>query len=179
MSQTPWDEKNVEDANEQEAQQAGAEPTEGADEMSKLREERDQMVEKVARVQADFRNAQRRLEQDKEQAIQFANSGLVKSLIPVIDNLERALAVDPSKVDGSAILKGVKLVQDQLAKVLAQMGVEVEDPKPGTPFDPSRHEALMHQPSDKYKEPTVVQALQKGYVMHGRTLRAAGVAVSP
>jgi molecular chaperone GrpE len=182
MSQTPWEENNVEDVGqvEGEAQAGDAGAGEGgADEALKLRTERDQLFEKLARLQADFKNAQKRLEQDKEQAIQFANSGMVKLLIPVIDNLDRALAVDPTKVDGAAILKGLKLVQDQLGQVLTRMGVEVEEPKEGTPFDPSRHEALMHQPSDKYKDPTVVMGLQKGYVMHGRTLRPAGVAVSP
>ena len=179
MSQTPWDD-NVENGEGQEdaAQAQGGGEGEVLD-VQKLQEERDALFDRLARTQADFKNSQRRLEQDKEQAIQFANSGMVKLLIPVIDNLDRALAVDPAKVDGAAILKGLKLVQDQLGQMLARMGVEVEDPKEGTPFDPSRHEALMHQPSDKYKDPTVVMGLQKGYVMHGRTLRPAGVAVSP
>lgn len=189
--QTPWDDEVDQEnvgqqqqddlaSDQQEAAAAGPDDAAGVDnEVLKLRAERDDLFQKLARTQADFRNAQRRLEQDKEQAIQYANSGLIKALIPVLDNFDRALAVDPAKADVAAILKGLRLVQDQLAKALAAQGVEVENPEPGTPFDPTRHEALMHQPSDKYKEPTVVQALQKGYVMHGRTLRPAGVAVSP
>jgi molecular chaperone GrpE len=149
------------------------------DDLQKLQEERDTLFDRLARAQADFRNAQRRLEQDKEQAIQFANSSLIKAFIPIIDNLDRALAVDPARADVETILKGLRLVQDQLAKALASQGIEVVNPVPGSPFDPNKHEALMHQPSDKYSDPTVVQSLQKGYVMHGRTLRPAGVAVSP
>lgn len=150
----------------------------GGGELRKLREERDSLFDRLARATADYRNSQRRLEQDKEQAVQYANSLLIKSLLPVIDNLERALAVDPAKTDAAAILKGMQIVHDQWMDVLKGQAVEEIAPNPGTPFDPTRHEALMQQPSDKYAEPTVVQLLQKGYMLHGRTLRPAGVAVS-
>lgn len=184
MSQTPW-EQNVggdgEDQRDEKQQAGGAEDAERVldEDMKKLQEERDALFDRLARTQADFRNAQRRMEQDKEQAIQFANSSLIKAFIPIVDNLDRAVSVDPSKADAATILKGTQIVLDQFLKVLSGQGVEVVNPTPGTPFDPTKHEALMHQPSDKYREPTVVQALQKGYVMHGRTLRPAGVAVSP
>jgi len=102
---------------------------------------------------------------------------LIKSLLPVIDNFERALAMDPAKVDAAAILKGMQIVHDQWLKVLRDQKVEVIAPQPGEPFDPNRHEALMQQPGD-YAEPTVTQLLQKGYALHGRTLRPAQVAVS-
>jgi molecular chaperone GrpE len=181
--QTPWDDNDVETGEQQQpdpAQQQDAhQPAAGEVDVQKLQEERDSLFDRLARTQAEFRNAQRRLEQDKEQAIQYANSSLIKTLIPVIDNLDRAVSVDPAKTEPAAILKGMQIVLDQLANVLANQGVEVVNPAPGTPFDPNRHEALMHQPSDKYTDPTVVMSLQKGYVMHGRTLRPAGVAVSP
>jgi molecular chaperone GrpE len=110
--------------------------------------------------------------------LQYANSSLIKSLLPVIDNFERALAVDLSKADSASILKGLQVVHDQWLTVLKNQSVEVINPQPGTPFDPSRHEALMQQPNEKYKEPTVTQLLQNGYALHGRTLRPASVAVS-
>lgn len=144
----------------------------------KVRAERDQLYERLARAQADFANSRRRLEADKEQALQFANSTLIKNLLPVIDNFERALAVDPDKTDAATIQKGLQLVHDQMMNVLGAQSVEVIAPQPGTPFDPNRHQALMQQPSDQYKEPTVTQLLQKGYALHGRTLRPAQVAVS-
>lgn len=176
--QTPWDENLEGDES-----QKGVDPAAGGGgdvaDVAKLKEERDSLFDRLARAQADFRNSQRRLEQDKEQAIQFANASVIKAFIPIIDNLDRAVSVDPAKADAATIFKGMQIVLDQLAKVLASQGVEVVNPAPGTPFDPNKHEALMHQPSDKYTEPTVVMALQKGYVMHGRTLRPAGVAVSP
>ena len=146
--------------------------------LRKLQEERDALFEQVARVQADFRNAQKRLESEKQQAVQFANSRLITSLLPVIDNFERALEQDPSKVDAVTIMKGMQIVHDQFINVLKQQNVEVLAPEPGTPFDPNQHQALMQQPSDKYQEPTVTQLMQKGYSQHGRVLRPAAVAVS-
>src|SRR6202012_540393 len=97
--------------------------------------------------------------------------------IPVVDNFERALAVDPTKADAATVLKGLQIVHNQLMSMLRQQNVEEIAPAPGTAFDPSKYEALMQQDST-YKTPTVVQLLQKGYALHGRTLRPAQVAVS-
>jgi molecular chaperone GrpE len=147
-------------------------------EVRELQQERDTLYDRLARATADFRNAQRRLEQDKQQAIQYANTQLIKSLLPVIDNLERALAVDPAKTDAASILKGMQIVHDQWMDVLRKNAVEPVAPQPGDHFDPAHHEALMHQPSDQYPAGTVLQLLQKGYTLHGRTLRPAGVSVA-
>src|SRR5438105_14573008 len=82
--------------------------------LRKLQSERDTLFEQLARVQADFKNAQKRLESDKQQAIAFANSKLITSLLPVIDNFERALGADPAKADVNTLLKGLQIVYDQL-----------------------------------------------------------------
>lgn len=145
--------------------------------LRKLQEERNSLFEQLARVQADFRNAQKRLEGDKQQAIQFANTRLLSALLPVIDNFERALA-DPAKADVATIVKGLQIVHDQLISVLRQQHVEVIAPEPGTTFDPNEHQAIMQEPSEQYTEPTVTRLLQKGYAVHGRILRPAQVAVS-
>ena len=152
-----------------------------SNEMIKLRAERDDLYQRLARLQAEFTNARKRLEADKDQAVQFANSKVIKSLLPVIDNFERVLAVDPAKADLASVLKGMQIVHDQWLAVLAQEKVDVIAPQPGTPFDAERMQALMQQPSEQYKgrkEPIVTQLLQKGYALHGRTLRPAQVAVS-
>lgn len=146
--------------------------------LKKLQEERDALFEQVARVQADFRNAQKRLEADKQQAIQFANTSLIKGLLPVIDNFERALQADSAKADIASILKGMQIVYDQLITVMKQQQVEIIAPKPGDLFDPNQHQALMQQGGSESEEPVVTQLLQKGYAAHGRVLRPAGVAVS-
>jgi molecular chaperone GrpE len=148
------------------------------DDRTQLRRERDELFDKLARVSADFQNSRRRLETEADLNLQYANAKLIKSLIPVIDNFERALAVDPAKADSAGILKGLQLVHDQWLTVLRSQNVEVLAPEPGTPFDPSKMEALMQQPSDLYTEPTVTQLFTNGYALHGRTLRPASVAVS-
>src|SRR5215207_5289105 len=113
------------------------------------------------------------LQGEFDQRLQYANSSLIKSLIPVIDNFERALAQDQSKLDVASIMQGMQFVHDQWLNVLKQQQVEEIAPKEGEAFDPTKHEALIQQPTDKYEEPTVTQLLQKGYALHGRTLRPA------
>ena len=147
-------------------------------ELIRLHAERNDLFNKLARAQAEFQNARKRLEADKEQAVQFSNSSLIKSLLPVIDNFERALSQDPAKTDVPALLKGMQIVHDQWLSMLEQQSVQLIAPKPGDSFDPSTMQALMQQPTDKYPENHVTQLLQKGYLLHGRTLRPAQVAVS-
>jgi molecular chaperone GrpE len=151
-----------------------------ADDVQKLRAERDDLFEKFARAVADAKNTQRRIQAEADQRVQYANQSLIKTLLPVIDNFERALAVDPEKVDARSILKGMQIVHDQWLAVLKGQNVEEIAPTPGTPFDPSKHEALMQQDAPQYagKGTTVVNLLQKGYALQGRTLRPAQVAVS-
>lgn len=186
MARIPVDDENVEQPQEDEAPEAAqgsASPDEtkrsrpDGDEFERLRRERDSLYDRLARATADFQNIRKRNEQEAEQRVQYANSELIKSLLPVIDNFERALAVDPAKADAASILKGMQIVHDQWLNVLKQQEVEEIAPAPGTPFDPIKHQALMQQDS-MYAVPTVVQLLQKGYSLHGRTLRPAQVAVS-
>ena len=151
---------------------------ESTSDIAKLQAERDSLYERLARATAEFQNSRKRLEQEMEQRMAYANSSLIRSLLPVIDNWERALAVDTSKTDVAGVLKGLELVHDQMLAVLKQQNVEIIAPEPGTPFNPSLHEALMQQPNDEYAEPTVTQLFQKGYALPGRTLRPAQVAVS-
>lgn len=146
-------------------------------ELERLRLEKQQLFERLARAQADFANSRRRLEADQEQALQYANQGLIKALLPLMDNLERAVSVDAAKADAASILQGVQVVRDQFEAVLKQQRVEMIAPKPGDAFDPSKHEALLQQPSE-HPEGSVSMLLNKGYAMLGRTLRPAQVAVA-
>jgi molecular chaperone GrpE len=149
----------------------------GAADFDKLKAERDNLYERLARTTADFQNTRKRLEADVDLRAQYANSSLIKSLLPVIDNFERALAQDPAKTDVATLLKGMQIVHDQWLNVLKQQQVQEIAPQPGDPFDPTRHEALMQAPS-KFPPGSVVQTLQKGYALHDRTLRPAQVSVS-
>jgi molecular chaperone GrpE len=181
MSRTPFDDPresddnlDVQDATDDRAGDANLADAVAAEEHQRLKDERDKLMYAVAESQ----NQRKRLEAEKEQAVAYANQALIRSMIPVIDNFERALAVDPAKVDAAAVLKGLQLVHDQLMKELEKQNVEIIDPKPGTPFDPTKHEALMQQDVPGAKPGTIANALTKGYALKGRTLRPAGVAVA-
>ena len=170
MSNNPFDDGQHDDKD------LGAQDTGEAvspEEHQRVKDERDKLMYAVAESQ----NMRKRLESEKEQAVQFANQTLIRTLIPIIDNFERALAVDPAKTDAASVLKGLQLVHDQLMKELEKQNVELIDPKPGTPFDPTRHEALMEQPNPNLKPGSVAQALTKGYALKGRTLRPASVMI--
>jgi molecular chaperone GrpE len=149
--------------------------------LRKLQEERDALFERLARVSADFKNAQKRLEDDKRQAIEYANSSLIKALLPVIDSFERALVADASKIDAASVLKGMQIVHDQWLAILKQQQVQPIAPKPGDGFDPNLHQALMQQESEQFaktESPVVVMLLQKGYAHRDRVIRPAQVAVN-
>ncbi len=169
----PVDESEVDSLNDPTTQ-----PQDGTDDVGKLRHERDEYYKKLLRATADYRNSQRRLEQDKQQAVQYANSSLIKALLPVIDNFERALTVDPKTTDVTRILQGMQIVHDELLNVLKRQSVEAIAPQAGDPFNPELHQAMMQQGSKQYQEPTVTTLLQKGYTHLDRVLRPAGVAVS-
>ncbi|MGB7159096.1 MAG: nucleotide exchange factor GrpE [Tepidisphaeraceae bacterium] len=149
----------------------------GSSDFDKLKADRDALYERLARATADFQNSRKRIQAEADQRAQYANANLIKSLLPVIDNFERALAQDPAKTDTASLLKGMQIVHDQWLNVLKQQQVQEIAPQPGEPFDPTRHEALM-QAASEFEPGSVVQTLQKGYALHDRTLRPAQVSVS-
>lgn len=177
MSQTPFDEKDddldIQDPADQGETESALGDAVAAEEHQRLKDERDKLMYIVAESQ----NMRKRLESEKEQAVQYANQTLIRALIPTIDNFERALAVDPAKTDAATVLKGLQLVHDQMMKEFEKQNVEIIDPKPGTPFDPTQHEALMQKEDSKLKSGQVAQALTKGYALKGRTLRPASVMI--
>jgi molecular chaperone GrpE len=150
--------------------------------VQKLQAERDDLYQRLARATADFKNTQKRIQGEADQRVQYANQSLIKSLLPVIDNFERALAVDPAKTDAKSILKGLQLVHDQWINVLKQQQVTEVAPAPGTPFDAKEGmEAVMQQappPELAGKGMVVTQLFAKGYKLGDRILRPAQVAVS-
>ncbi|HEX8912759.1 MAG TPA: nucleotide exchange factor GrpE [Humisphaera sp.] len=163
-------------------QHGAAAPAAGTDPLATLKAERDDLFNRLARATADFKNSQKRQQAEFDQRVQYANQGLIKSLLPVIDNFERALAVDPAKADAKTILKGLQLVHDQWISVLKQQQVTEVAPKPGDLFDVTAGmEAVMQQPAPPElagKGQVVVQTFAKGYKLGERVLRPAQVAVS-
>jgi molecular chaperone GrpE len=168
------------DAPADEDVQPNVAPPAAASDMQRLQSERDDLYQRLVRATADFKNTQKRLQSEADQRVQYANQSLIKSLLPVIDNFERALAQDVGKVDAATILKGMQIVHDQWLSVLKQQQVNEIAPKPGDVFEPTQHEALIQQEAPQYagQGQRVVQTLQKGYSLGDRVLRPAQVAVS-
>lgn len=135
--------------------------------------------EQVLRTQADAQNAMRRAEKDVEKAHKFGQEKLIGDLLPVVDNLERALGAVP-EVDNEAmkaLAEGVELTLKSLLDTLKNHNVEQLDPE-GEPFNPELHQAMTAVESRDVEPNTVLQVFQKGFTLHGRLVRPAMVVVS-
>jgi molecular chaperone GrpE len=140
-----------------------------------LQRERDEYLELARRTKADFENYRKRVSKEASEALARGKAELARELLPVIDNLERALKAPSSEDD--ALAKGVSMVLDELRAKLAAAGVESFDPT-GERFDPQLHEALSTQPAEGTEAGTVLETVEKGYRLNGQVLRPARVVVS-
>jgi molecular chaperone GrpE len=160
-----------------------AEPEpEDEDELTVAQRERGEYLALAQRTQADFENYRKRAARDAAAAGERAKSGLVRELLPVVDNLERALdaANAGERGDGQPaehLADGVRLVHSELVAVLARNGVEAFDPR-GEKFDPELHEALSMRSEEGAEAGTVLDVVEKGYRLSGAVLRPARVVVS-
>ena len=152
----------------------GSDPPEGLeDPLARAERERDEYLDLARRSQADFENYRKRAAREAAAAGERAKSGLVRELLPIVDNLERALA---SAEDGEQHLaEGVRLVHSELIAVLERNGVKQFDPA-GDRFDPTEHEALSMRAEDGAG--VVLDVVEKGYRANGTVLRPARVVVS-
>jgi molecular chaperone GrpE len=135
--------------------------------------------ERLLRTTADFDNFKKRAAREKQDAIRYANEGLLEKLVPVLDNFDAALsAVQTSSTDaGQSLQAGVAMIFQQLKKVLTEAGLEEVDAA-GKKFDPNLHEAVSQQESTRIPDGQVVQQLRKGYKLRDRLLRPATVVVA-
>jgi len=154
----------------------GSDPPEGLeDPVVRAERERDEYLDLARRSQADFENYRKRAAREAAAAGERAKSGLVRELLPIVDNLERALA---SAEDGEQHLaEGVRLVHSELIAVLERNGVKQFDPA-GDRFDPTEHEALSMRAEDGAEPGVVLDVVEKGYRANGSVLRPARVVVS-
>jgi molecular chaperone GrpE len=136
-----------------------------------------QLQDRVLRLAAEMENTRKRLERERTDGICFANESLIREMLPVMDNLERAIDHGEKEGDGENLLEGVRMTAKSFMDVLAKFGC-VPFESVGKPFDPKFHEAIMQQPSPDQPENTVIQEFQKGYTIHDRLLRPAMVVVS-
>jgi molecular chaperone GrpE len=167
-----------EQADQQDYASGQEEPLEAQDESQDVAGERDDLLARLQRVSADYANYQKRMAREFEQARLYANEQIMRSLLSVIDDMERALeAARQNHDEDDPLLKGMQLVHDKQLDTLKQFGLGTIEAE-GRPFDPDRHQAMMRQPSADQEPMTVLQVVQKGYTLQGRTLRPAGVIVA-
>lgn len=141
-------------------------------------EESKQTYDRLLRVSAEFENHKKRSAREMDEFRKFANESLIKEMLLVVDNLERAInSSNDAKQANSGLVQGVDITLKEILKIFEKFNVKpVESLKKR--FDPSFHQAVMTEETDDYTEHTVINELQKGYMMHDRLLRPAMVVVS-
>ncbi|HEV8439805.1 MAG TPA: nucleotide exchange factor GrpE [Methylomirabilota bacterium] len=135
------------------------------------------LQDKNLRLMAEFDNARKRAAREREDFVRFANESLLRELLPVLDNFDRALQAAKGERSATAVTAGVELIHRELLRVLDKFGVTPFS-SVGQPFDPERHEAVARVPSAEHPEMTVIGETARGYTMHGRVLRPALVTVA-
>lgn len=133
----------------------------------------DELLDDLRRVQAEFENYRKRIERDTEQARTRATEGIVKDILPVLDNL--SLAIEHARSDPDELSKGILMVRDQLTNLLEDRGLAQIPAKDR--FDPSLHEAITTVQDGKRENNTIVKTFQAGYTLGGKVVRPAKVSI--
>ena len=166
------------EADEIEAEQQAAEQGE-ADLIATLEAERDDMRDRFMRALADTENLRKRAERDRREAETYGGSKLARDLLPVYDNLARALETAGEERDAKdGILEGVELTMRELLNVFKKHGIEQLSPEVGSKFDPKLHQAMFEAPVPGTKAGEIIQVMTAGFLLHERLLRPAQVGVS-
>ncbi len=149
-------------------------------ELDALRAERDALKDRFIRTLAEAENARKRSEKDRREAEQYGGSKLARDMLPVYDNLKRALdtVTDEQKQVSSGLIEGVELTMRELAKVFQKHGIEIISPKIGDRFDPQLHQAMFEAPLPGTVAGEIIQVAAEGFMLHDRLLRPAQVGVS-
>lgn len=165
------------DAGESAAEVAAAEVAAAPGELETLRQELEAAKDRALRSQAELENYRKRMRREMEDERRYAQLPLLRDLLPVIDNIGRALQAAGNTPDGTGLLEGVKLVAQQLDGVLTRHHCTRIDAL-HQPFDPHLHAAILQQPSTEHPAGTVLNVAQEGYQLHDRVVRPAQVIVS-
>jgi molecular chaperone GrpE len=150
------------------------------EELEALRAERDELRDRFMRALADAENSRKRSDRDRREAEQFGGSKLARDMLPVYDNLKRALdaASDETRAQAAALIEGLELTLRELTNVLKKHGVSEINPAIGEVFDPQHHQAMFEAPLPGTKAGQIIQVLGVGFLLHDRLLRPAQVGVS-
>jgi len=164
----------------EDAELEGLEDYIAAEELDALRAERDDMRDRFMRALADAENARKRGERDRREAEQYGGSKLARDMLPVYDNLKRALdaANEETRAQASALIEGLELTLRELTNVLKKHGVTEINPAIGEVFDPQLHQAMFEAPVPATKAGQIIQVMGVGFLLHDRLLRPAQVGVS-
>jgi molecular chaperone GrpE len=146
-------------------------------EIESLRQEVQDKQDRLLRALAETDNVRRRAQRDREDYVKYATESLLRDLVPVLDNLDRALTAARTAGVGGYVVVGVELIQREMLRVLERAGL-ARYSAVGQPFDPARHEAIARVVSGEAAPDTVVHETAPGYLLHGRVLRPALVAVA-
>jgi molecular chaperone GrpE len=148
-------------------------------ELQKVKAERDSLVDRLARAQAEFENARRRASKEQQDFRDYATADAIKALLPALDSFERALHTtsESGKSEGGDFRSGVELIYKQLQDALAKLGVR-PIPAKGEPFDPHYHEAIELVETTDVPDHEILEELQRGYKFRDRLLRPAMVKVA-
>ena len=133
--------------------------------------------ERVARAKAELENFRRRMRREMDDQLKFANQGLIAELLPVIDNVYRAIAAASNDESSAGLVEGFLMVAQQLAGTLKKFHCERIEAV-GQVFDPNMHEAISQMPSNDVEKGHVIQAVQEGYILHDRVIRPSQVVIS-
>ena len=157
-----------------------AEITEEEAEFDALRAERDALQDKFMRALADAENARKRGDKARRDAEQYGGSRLARDVLPVYDNMKRALetVTDEQKAGSKALIEGIELTMRELLSVFAKHGIVLVSPQVGDKFDPQQHEAMFEAPLPGTKAGEIIQVSTEGFMLHDRILRPAQVGVS-
>jgi molecular chaperone GrpE len=140
--------------------------------------ESQQHYDRLLRVSAEFDNYKKRAVRESDEFRKFANEALLKDLLHVVDNLERAIDSANDNSDANAcVVEGVGMTRDEILKIFSKYGVTPVEAV-GKPFDPAYHQAIMQEETDAHPENTVMTEMQKGYLLHDRLLRPSMVVVA-
>lgn len=151
-----------------------------AEELDALRAERDELRDRFMRALADAENSRKRADRDRREAEQYGSTRLARDLLPVFDNLKRALdaATDNTRKEASALIEGVELTLRELTNVMTKHGMTPISPAVGDAFDPQLHQAMFEAPVPGTKAGHIIQVMTDGFMLHDRLLRPAQVGVS-
>jgi molecular chaperone GrpE len=150
------------------------------DEIDALRVERDEYKERFMRALADAENSRKRADKDRKEAENYGGSKLARDLLPVYDNMKRAIeaAGDEQRQAAAALIEGVELTMRELLNVFSKHGITIIAPEVGDKFDPQQHEAMFEAPLPGTKAGDIIQVSAEGFMLHDRLLRPAQVGVS-